>query len=85
MTLGDGAPVTTKREEYCLPTVPSAGPRWMTGGTPTLSRPLGAEGGLVPSALVAVTVNTYVSPLVSPFTVMGNRDPWRLAGTPSGR
>jgi hypothetical protein len=35
----------------------------------------GADGALVPTLLVAVTVNVYVVPLASPITVIGAPDP----------
>ena len=44
-------------------------------GAPPAPRALtgleGLDAGPVPMAFVAVTVNVYVSPLVSPFTLMG--------------
>ena len=54
------------------------------GGAYTLTAPLGADGGLVPSALVAVTVNTYVSPPVSPVTVIGELGPVAVTGGAAG-
>jgi hypothetical protein len=39
-------------------------------GAPTVTR-TGADGALVPSALVALTVHEYARPVVSALTVMG--------------
>ena len=38
----------------------------------------GAEGALVPTAFVAVTVNRYVTPFVRPVTVIGEPVPDRV-------
>ena len=42
------------------------------GGGPTgVNGALTADGGLVPASLAAVTAQTWLTPLVSPETVMG--------------
>src|ERR1700677_4159914 len=69
-------PLGALKETDACPLVPVATPTTLLGalGTPATGLVIGpeeTEAALVPTALVAVTVKLYSSPLVSPLTVTG--------------